>query len=164
MTAGPTNRCIFLGLALFALTIGVRWVTPAAWPEPWRWQPLVSLMHGERDAILVGLHVAAMAVLTTGVLGVQAEGAMRICAFWSLSGGVLELIQHPTVADAVMSAFPDSGVAGRIGDLIELSLSNGRFSQDELAASLAGGWLAFLLIRRIERSALPHAAGTEFQP
>jgi hypothetical protein len=164
MSIAPSSRCIVLGLALFALSVGVRWVAPVEWSQPWRWQPLVSLLHGERDAMLVGIHVTAMAVLTTGVLGADGGNAARVCAFWSVSGALLELLQHPTLANAVLSAFPDCGLGGRVGEALSLSLANSRFGVDELIAAVLGGRLALLLVRHIERSSTPRTEHHGFPP
>lgn len=53
-------RCVGLGLLLLALGVALRW----SWPA-------------ERAAVLLALHVTAMAVLTAGILGAKGSGSTR---------------------------------------------------------------------------------------
>lgn len=76
----PINkRCVGVGLMILASSIGLRWFSP----EPWV----------GKSAVLLGLHVAAMALLSAGAIGVCRVAAARVCALWA-AGGVSAIPQE----------------------------------------------------------------------
>ena len=120
-----------MGLMILASTIALRWFSP----EPW----------AGKSALLLGLHVAAMSVLTVGAIGVCHVSAARVCALWAAGGALLELLQHPLVVVNLLPLLPQEGPA----DFVALFLVNGAFTTQEIVASVLGGALGFVLILHI---------------
>jgi hypothetical protein len=132
----PINkRCAGMGLMILASSIGVRWL----FPEPWAGKP----------AVLLGLHVAAMALLTAAAIGVRRDLAARVCALWAAGGALLELLQHPLVATYLLPLLPQGGSTHGPANFVALFLVNGKFTTHEIAASVLGGALGFVLIRQV---------------
>lgn len=148
-------RCVGLGLLLLAIGIALRWSWP--WAVAGLLQPLLETLHEEHAAVLLALHVAAMAVLTAGILGARGAAAISTCAFWGASGALFELAQHPAAIRWLLAMLPDHARAGGLADSLSLLIVNARFSISELSAALVGGVAAYALIVRVQ-SARP--AGT----
>ena len=102
-----------------------------------------------KAAVLLGLHVAAMALLNAGAIGVCRVAAARVCALWAAGGALLELLQHPLVAVYLLPLLPHNGPARGPANFIALFLVNGVFTTQEVVASVLGGALGFVLIRQI---------------
>ena len=116
---------------ILASTIALRWFSPAPWAG--------------KSAVLLGLHVAAMALLSVGAIGVRRVSAVRVCALWALGGALLELLQHPFVVAFLLPLLAQNGPA----NFIALFLVNGVFTTQELVAAVLGGALGFVLILQI---------------
>lgn len=145
-------RCVSLGLVTLVLGLGLRWAAGTAWPDQWRMQPIVQAAYAGRGALLLGLDVVALALLTTGVLGTRHVVAVPVCAFWSTAGALLECTQHPAVVDRALAALADLPADSLVANTISLYLLNGEFSIAELIAALVGGALAYLCIARVARA------------
>lgn len=124
------NKCVGLGLMILASGIGLRWFSPAPWVG--------------KSAVLLGLHVAAMALQSAGAIGAYHVAAARICALWAASGVLLELLQHPLVVTYLLPLLPQEGPT----NFVALFLMNGVFTMQDVAASVLGGGLGFVLIQR----------------
>ena len=132
----PINkRCVGVGLMILVSSIGLRWFSP----EPWM----------GKSAVLLGLHVAAMALLSAGAIGVCRVAAARVCALWAAGGALLELLQHPLVAVCLLPLLPQDGPARGLANFVALFLVNGIFTTQDVVASILGGVLGFVLIRQI---------------
>lgn len=146
--SSASPRLFGLGLALLAGGIALRWLLFGSPVGQGRLRAFVEVLLAERAALLIGLHVAAMTVLSAGILGSRAAVAVPACAFWSGLGALLEFSQHPTVNGPllrwVVAQPPDSPFA----DALSLYLLNGEFSRAELLAALVGGWLGLTCIQR----------------
>ncbi len=112
-------------------TIALRWLLP----EPWV----------GKSAVLLGLHVAAMSVLTAGAIGMSRVAAARVCVLWAAGGALLELMQHPLVVAYVLPLLPQAGPA----NFVALFLVNGVFTMQDIVASVLGSTLGFVLIQHI---------------
>jgi hypothetical protein len=128
------KRCVSVGLMILASSIGLRWFSS----EPWV----------GKATVLLGLHVAAMALLSAGAIGVCHVAAFRMCAFWAAGGALLELLQHRLVAVYLLPLLPQDGPAAGPANFVALFLVNGAFTTQEVAASVIGGALGFVLIRK----------------
>jgi hypothetical protein len=129
------NRCIGVGLTILTSSIALRWFSP----EPWV----------GKSALLLGLHVAAMALLCAGAIGVCRVAAARVCALWAAGSVLLELLQHPLVAAYLLPLVPQDGAAHGLSNFVALFLVNGVFTVQDVVASILGGALGFVLIRQI---------------
>ena len=87
------TRCVGAGLAILALGL------------------LLEISHAQRAAVFVGLHVAAMSLLTAGVLGVRGLSAAHVCGFWASSGALLEVLQHSRAVDWLLPSYMEIGRA-----------------------------------------------------
>lgn len=142
-------RCVSLGLAVLVLGLGLRWAAGTFWPGPWRLQSVLQAAYAERGALLLGLDVVAMALLTAGVLGTRHAVAVPVCAFWSTAGALLECTQHPAVVDRALAALADLPADSFVANTISIYLLNGEFAIAELIAAFTGGALAFFCIARV---------------
>lgn len=132
----PINtRCIRVGLMILTSSIALRWLSP----EPWL----------GKSALLLGLHVAAMALLSAGAIGVCRVAAARVCALWAAGSVLLELLQHPLVAAYLLPLLPQDGPARGLANFVALFLVNGVFTTQEVGASILGGALGFVIIQQI---------------
>jgi hypothetical protein len=110
---------------------------------------LLEISQAQRAAVFVGLHVAAMSLLTAGVLCARGFAAMRVCGFWVTSGALLEALQHSRAVDWLLPRLPEEGPGGAVANVASLILVNGAFTGAELVGALVGGVGAFALIHRI---------------
>ncbi len=140
-------RCIGLGVLLLATGIALRWSWP--WVVAGLLQPMFETLHAEHAAVLLALHVTAMAVLTAGVLGAKGIAAISICAFWGVTGAAFELAQHPVAIRWWLAILPDHAPTGSLADSFSLLIVNARFSVSELSAAVVGGVAAYALIARV---------------
>lgn len=145
-------RCIGLGLGVLLLSLAVRWVAGNPWPVPWRMQSILQSVYAERGAVLLGLDVVAIALLTAGVLGTRHAVAVPVCAFWSTAGALLECSQHPAVVVRALASLADLPTDSIVANAISLYLLNGEFSVAELIAAVLGGVVAFRCIDRFARA------------
>lgn len=141
-------RCIGLGLGALLLTFGLRVLPVNPWLDNVRLPPLVQYVYGERYALLLGLDVAALAVLTAGVLGARDAIAVPVCAFWAAAGVLLECSQHPAIASRLLADLADRPADSALANGISLYLLNAHFSIGEIFAATAGGCAGFVCIRR----------------
>lgn len=139
-------RCVGLGLTLLALGIALHWSWP--WAVAAFLQPLLETLHEEHAAVLLALHVSAMALLTAGILRAKGATAISVCAFWGASGALFELAQHPVAIRWLLAMLPDNAPAGSLADSFSLLIVNARFTISELLAALVGAVAAYALIVR----------------
>ena len=132
-----TTRCVGAGLAVMALGV------------------LLEISQSQRAAVFVGLHVAAMSLLTAGAIGARGVAASRVCGFWATSGALLEVLQTSRAVDWLLPKLPEQGPAGAVANVASLVLVNGEFTGGELIGAIVGGCVAFALIHRI--GGPPHA-------
>lgn len=131
-TLGPfCPRCFLVGLSILAMGV------------------VLEIFHTDRAAVVLGFDVAAMSLLTAGVLGVRGLAAARVCAFWASSGAVLETLQHSRAVAWLLPRLPEEGIAGGLADLASLFLVNGKFTPAEIVGAIAGACVGFLLIHQI---------------
>lgn len=145
-------RCIGLGLGVLLLSLALRWVAGGLWADPWRMQSVLQPVYAERGALLLGLDVTAMALLTAGVLGARDIIAIAVCTFWSTAGALLECGQHPAIVGRVLAELSEQPADSIVANSISLYLLNGRFSVTELVAAFVGGSAAFICIDRFGKA------------
>jgi hypothetical protein len=150
-------RCIGLGLGVLLLSFGLRFLLGSAWTDNWRLPALMQSVYVERCALLFGLDVAGLALLTAGVLGARDAMAVAVCAFWATAGVLLECSQHPAIANRVLADLADRPADSALANGISLYLLNARFSIGEVIGAIAGGGVSFVCIRpsRNDRGELP---------
>jgi len=152
--SSASPRLFGLGLALLAGGVALRWLLFGSPVGQGRLRALVEVLLAERAALLIGLHVAAMTVLSAGILGSRAAIAVPACAFWSGLGALLECSQHPIVIGPLTRWAAAQSPDSLFAEALSLYLLNGEFSRAELLAPLVGGWLGLACIQRFgpERS------------
>jgi len=146
-------RCIGFGLGVLLLTFGMRILLVYPWLDNWRLPPLIQYVYVERCALLLGLDVAALAVVTAGVLGARDAIAVPVCAFWATAGVLLECSQHPAIARRVLAGLADRPADSILANCISLYLLNARFSIAEIIGAIVGGCGSFVCIRRLRTDA-----------
>ncbi len=146
--SSASPRLFGLGLALLAAGIALRWLLFGSPVGQGRLRAFVEVLLSERAALLIGLHVAAMTVLSAGILGSRATVAVPACAFWSGLGALLECSQHPTVIGPLLRWVGAQPPDSLFADALSLYLLNGEFSRAELLAALVGGWIGLNCVRR----------------
>jgi membrane protein DedA with SNARE-associated domain len=145
-------RCIGLGLGVLLLSIGLRLLLGSTWMDNWRLPALMQSVYAERCAVLLGLDVAGLALLTAGVLGAHDAMAVAVCAFWATVGVLLECSQHPSIARRLLAALADRPADSLLANGISLYLLNARFSIGEIIGAIAGGCAGFSWIHRSRRT------------
>lgn len=149
-TVSPMNlRCFSLGLALLALGVALRWMVFGSPTGQGQGGVALELLFAEKAALLLGLHVAAMTVLTAGILGARATVAVPVCAFWTGVGALLECGQHPIILGPLQQWLTQQPQDSLLANGLSLYLLNGKFSHAELLAAIAGGWLGLTFIERL---------------
>lgn len=145
-------RCIGLGLGVLLLSFGLRFLLGSAWTDNWRLPALMQSVYVERCALLLGLDVAGLALLTAGVLGARDSIAVPACAFWAMAGVLLECSQHPAIARRLLAGLADRPADSIVANGIAFYLLNVRFSIAEIVGAIAGGCAGFVCIRRFRRT------------
>lgn len=142
------NRRVAIAVGLIALSVVLQWLSTHAWADPARTRVILEYLHLGRGPLLQALHVMALALLTTGLLPMGRTGRSVVCAAWAVCACLIEATQHPAVVDRLLQWTQTSPLPPRALDVTAGVLFNTRFAWSEIVASLLGGAVAWLLVRR----------------
>jgi hypothetical protein len=142
-----STRCVAIALWLIALSVALQGLSALAWADPERTRAVLEFLYVGRGAVLQGLHVMALALLTIALVPSERRRNVLICIAWAAAACCGEFLQHPSVVSRLLSWSESSAQSSALADAAVEVLVNARFAWSEMAASIAGSTAAWRVVR-----------------
>lgn len=149
---GLAALALGLTVYLFARPAGSTLLSANTWSLADWGRPMLPALLPLTGSLPTLCHTMAFSLLGAVALGSSRHGLLTSTAVWLALGTAFEVLQHPAVARALLSAAlpADTPLAGGLA-LLSHYAQAGTFDPLDLLAVLAGGGLAYL----VGRSSLP---------
>jgi hypothetical protein len=136
---------LLLGVAVYALArSALIWGLPAALHFPGT-VPWLARVGG---SVPTFAHTAALALLTTGVLGGKRRDAWIACGAWTVINTAFEFGQHPQIRIGLVGVLPDWLERVWLLDRTRSYFMNGTFDFADIVGAVLGAVAAYLVIRK----------------